>query len=1009
MRNPFIFALVAIAMLFVMPSGANADSPADNTRSQAVAAGWTMAGANPQRTSWTPEEIPGALSPLWYKKFEAYIPPRVQIIADNNTLYISTANGLYALDATTGAERWVYPTEMPLGHSPTIAAGVAYVGGLDHKLHAIDANTGQGLWTFEADAGFETNPLVVGDKVFLGNRDGYFYAVYAQGSPQAGTLAWKFKTGGPILYSAAYNNGTIYFASNDSYAYALNENTGGLVWKSAKLPGAGFTSWWPVVYRNRVIFAGSNNYRTSISPGAATQITELELSDVYPNHKNEPRGTYVGQTGQAPGDWAAGTTTIDTSTSSGTTVPITEYFEQKPYRRTVFVLDAASGAEISYDFDGDGKKEYAPILWVGTHSGTRYPPVVGGDDVLYQSNNYMSDAYIAGGNISGWKMDTPFISIPNPGWNAVDEPQAYSAGGNIIYWQRCCDRLAQAMDVSQPGTTWSYFTYDLDSKLPGYNSMYWNPDANPPRNEYTTPYAVFGGRNGVYGFHADTNPPIPYNGKVYLHRSNAVIAFDDSKSTPTELPTAQIVTPPSANFSLKTTDALAAELEAEVQKIVDAGHLRPAYISHGIFDFRAKDTCGDDFASYFHNSSETLLTLTNAFPYLSAGLQTQVKTYLENELATYPPYTYNYIGWAGAAREVFDLPDDVQATIGGFGPQQENYTFKNNNGWGRNPFMFYALWKYADTFGDAKTLFDAAKNRLESPPADAELLKRPFEHNAFIAGYQGYLGLEKLAGYPETTAMRNTLNHLLALRAANFTADSAYGDAGSGNREAYCRTLNVASNFMFLTPELADYLRANAAGKVQAAVSEYERVAPFWFVTFSETGFAENSISPLYDSYGIFIAKALILQEPASTLKKYLDIPGFYRGDLYHLQKIMAVLERELGAPQATTFFMEVSPAQQVVDAGGTAQYTITLTPLGGFNAPVTLSLAAQPAGLSASFSTNSLTPPGSATLTVTDLQGNGSFQLQINADGGGVSKFAPVGFSVAAQKIYLPLVMRGQ
>ena len=71
------------------------------------------------------------------------------------------------------------------------------------------------------------------------------------------------------------------------------------------------------------------------------------------------------------------------------------------------------------DFDNDGKPEYAPILWVGTHSGNRYPPIVGGDGVIYQSNNFKSDPWIAGGHISGWKIDTPFVSVPNNEWNAA--------------------------------------------------------------------------------------------------------------------------------------------------------------------------------------------------------------------------------------------------------------------------------------------------------------------------------------------------------------------------------------------------------------------------------------------------------------------------------------------------------------------------------------------------------------------------------------------------------------
>lgn len=97
---------------------------------------WAMAGANPQRTSWTSEEVKGRLYPEWYRPIEPYIPAKVQIIAANNLLYVSTASGLYAFRADNGEIAWVYSTQMPLGNSPTIYNGVAYIGGFDHKLYA---------------------------------------------------------------------------------------------------------------------------------------------------------------------------------------------------------------------------------------------------------------------------------------------------------------------------------------------------------------------------------------------------------------------------------------------------------------------------------------------------------------------------------------------------------------------------------------------------------------------------------------------------------------------------------------------------------------------------------------------------------------------------------------------------------------------------------------------------------------------------------------------------------
>ena len=863
---------------------------------------WPMAGGNPERTSWTATEVSGRLMPLWYKPFEPYILHRTQIIAEYGNLYIATSKGLYALDSDTGAEKWVYPTELPLGNSPTVKDGIVYVGGFDHKLHAVDARTGDGLWKFSASAGFDTNPVVVDDKVFAGNRDGYFYAIYSHG-PSAGQLAWKYQTQGPIHFSAAYKDGVVYFASDDSHAYALNAQSGALVWKSAKLPGAGFHSWWPVVYRNVVIFAGSNNYRTSIGPGPASQLTEMELEDVYPNHKSTPKGTLVGPLGSAPGAWVAGTPTIDTSKSNAGSVPITEYFEDKPWRRTYFVLNRENGQEATYDFDKDGQPEYAPILWLGTHSGNRYPPIVGSDGVLYQGNNYKSDPTIAGGHISGWEIGTPYISLLNNGWNAVDEPLAYAAGGDLIYWNRCCDRISGAIDITipepnalqrgapldteAPQRSWRYFSYNLPDKIPGYNEMTYVYEP------YDSPFGgVFGGRNGSYGFHGDVNPPIPYAGMVFMHRSNAVIAFASGTRQTSKLPTAQIYESDNAGLSPLTDEQLKTQLKIQVEKILAAGHLRPGYMSSGVFDLGGSRTCGADLIDYWHNPADTLYTLLRALPYLPVSTQGQVRAYLQNEFSQFPPHKYDHIGWRdGAARETFKLPPEVEADLSNYGPEQGVFNF---TGWSFNPFMFYALWKYAEEFGNAQSIFEASKAKLDDPPSNDVLLEMPHVHNVFIDGYWGYLELEKLAGYPESTNVRNELDRLLALRASQFSIElPELFFPATFSREAYCRSLSIARNFIYLTPELGDYLKTQAYNKVNDAVEDYTRMAPYWFVAFPETAFSEGVLNHYYDVNAIFQAKALILGESRQQLSRYLDVPGFQVGDLFYIDNLISLLEAD--------------------------------------------------------------------------------------------------------------------
>lgn len=868
---------------------------------------WAMAAANPKRTSWTPEEIRGKLHPLWYRPIEPYILPRVQVIAAYDTLYIATSRGLYAFDANTGSEKWVYPTELPLGHSPTIDNGVAYVGGFDRRIHAIDAFSGQRLWTFEAGAGFDTNPLVLNGKAYVGNRDGNFYAIYA-GGWNAGELAWKYQTQGPIHYSAAYDDGVIYFGSDDSHAYALNAQTGGLVWRSAKLPGVGFHSWWPVVYQNWVIFAGSEGYRSTNNPGPGP-LLKLTRDDLFPNRAEDPKGTLVGPLGEEPGDWTTGTPTIDTSRSEGTTngstTPITEYLEEKPWRRTYFVLDRGTGGEYTTDFDNDGQPEFAPIAWFGARAGNRYPPIVGNDKVLYQTNTYMSELYIPGGHISGWQLGTPFISVVSSDWGAIDEPHAYSAGGDIIYWKLCCDRTIGAIDISVPNTLfadryrsgyrpatggvgrgreWVYVNYNLPDLIPDYNIMtyVWDPYEDVPGG-------VYGGRNGSYGWHGDESPPVPYQGKVYTIQSNALIAFSSDTAPPVALTLAQTVEIQDPDIPSINTELLKERLANEVEKIVKAGHLRPGWVSAGLFD-NPGTRCVDWGVDYWHNPADIIYTLMLALPHLPTELQQPARDYLQSEFESYPPYQYFHIGWRdGTPREIFDLPPEVTDDFVNSTPRNWPSAFE---GWDFAPHSFYAMWKYAQEFGGARDIFDASKSRLEAPPSDSILQDMPQVHNAFIAGYIGYLELENLAGYPESTPIRNELNRLLTLRESTFSKD-APDIYFQEPRKYYCRATNVSRNFMYLVPELGQYLHDNAYVKVQQALDEYENIAPYWFVSKAEVVFGEGVTAPLFDYPALFQAKAWILNENQEELVKYLDVPAVKVGDLFYIQNLIAAIESE--------------------------------------------------------------------------------------------------------------------
>jgi hypothetical protein len=210
----------------------------------------------------------------------------------------------------------------------------------------------------------------------------------------------------------------------------------------------------------------------------------------------------------------------------------------------------------------------------------------------------------------------------------------------------------------------------------------------------------------------------------------------------------------------------------------------------------------------------------------------------------------------------------------------------NFEGWSFAPHSFYALWKYAEEFGNPQAIYNASYDKLPLPPTDGTLVNMPHVHNAFIAGYIGYLELEQLAGQPENQGVRAELNRLLALRLSSFSTYTTYEDT-----KDYCRALATAQNFMYLVPELADYLHINASPQVQAALTEYERIAQYWFVSRLTVTFGEGVIHPLYESSAIFRAKAMIEGVPREELAKYLDVPGFHIGDLFYIEKLLLLLE----------------------------------------------------------------------------------------------------------------------
>jgi hypothetical protein len=150
----------------------------------------------------------------------------------------SVGTGVSAVDPVSGAEQWkrALPTHAPtsndvdpicqlfttdVGNStPSVGVdGTIYIGNID-GLYALDATTGATKtgWPYATAAVTDTVSIGGDGALFFGTIDGTFYALNANG-----TLRFKMTAGGRISSSPAIGpDGTLYFVADDGILYAVH-------------------------------------------------------------------------------------------------------------------------------------------------------------------------------------------------------------------------------------------------------------------------------------------------------------------------------------------------------------------------------------------------------------------------------------------------------------------------------------------------------------------------------------------------------------------------------------------------------------------------------------------------------------------------------------------------------------------------------------------------------------------------------------------------------------------
>jgi len=187
-----------------------------------AAADWVAPGRDAAGTYFSPlKDIDaanvGELGLAWDYRLGTYRGQESTPLVIDGVMYATSNFGrVYALDAATGKELWIYDPQSDgqwaryaccdaVNRGLVAFQGVLYVGALDGWLHAIDAQTGRRLWKVDTLTARSPSkpytitgaPLLAGDLVVIGNGGGDFAGARGYVSAydrESGRLRWRFFT-----------------------------------------------------------------------------------------------------------------------------------------------------------------------------------------------------------------------------------------------------------------------------------------------------------------------------------------------------------------------------------------------------------------------------------------------------------------------------------------------------------------------------------------------------------------------------------------------------------------------------------------------------------------------------------------------------------------------------------------------------------------------------------------------------------------------------------------------
>lgn len=229
------------------------------TLDSALADDWPFPRNNAQLTNATFEAMPVPLALAW--EFDGGSSPgnESQPAVVGDTVVFAAGNAVYAVDTTTGGQKWRYPSDpnqnipASVNTSLTIHEGRVFFGGSDGDLYVLSLASGTLVGVYPTQGSVRSSATVANDRLYFGSADNALHSI----NPVTQEPYWLggFRTRDDVQSTPAFSSGMVFFISRDTYLYVANES-GKLLW-TYRIP-VPTLNVVPVISGNSLFIAAGN-------------------------------------------------------------------------------------------------------------------------------------------------------------------------------------------------------------------------------------------------------------------------------------------------------------------------------------------------------------------------------------------------------------------------------------------------------------------------------------------------------------------------------------------------------------------------------------------------------------------------------------------------------------------------------------------------------------------------------------------------------------------------------